>query len=242
MSIRRRILILGGARFHGYLAALHLAEEGNEVFVLNRGRYRSEYGAGIKHLIADRSDPDSMKSVLGDLCFDVVIDNNAYNASQVGSFLNLIEKRCEHYVFVSTAAVYLSLTSKGKMTEDEADGKLKGTFSQQVAGYAQNKFLAEEYIRDLDEKLNFTILRPPNIFGEGDFLGKLSYFYRRLRDGGKVLLEREVGRGAEEFIDRGRFNNFTGVHNDHAIAKPGDDAKVMGDEHDTHLFTFLNLF
>jgi len=192
LSKRRKILIIGGARFHGFQIAESLAKRRDEVFVLNRKIYRYEYPPGIKHLLADRTSTESLNAVLSGYFFDVIIDNNAYNASHIKTIMEVIKDRCGHYVFISTAAVYLSHASKRKLKEDEADRIIRGAFSPRVLKYAENKFAAEEFIRNYYGKVNYTIMRPPNIFGEGDFLGKLSYFYYRLNDGGRILLEEEI--------------------------------------------------
>jgi len=190
----RRILILGGARFHGFQLIEYLANREDEIYVLNRGKYRTNYNGNIKHLIADRNDAKHLKAVLNNLCFDAVIDNNAYNISQVEGILALLSERCGHYIFTSTAAVYQALYSDHRLREDEAKGVLNKTYSPVVKNYALNKFIAEETLRHKYECLNYTIIRFPNIFGIGDFLGKLGFFYHRFKDGRKILLEKEVGR------------------------------------------------
>lgn len=189
-----RILILGGARFHGLQLAEYLVAAGNEVYVLNRGKHKTHYNRGIKHLIADRNDAGQLKAVLNDLRFDAVIDNNAYDKAQIERMLDLLCERCGHYIFTSTAAVYLALYSDHKLREAEAKGVLNGPYSPVVKHYALSKLAAEETLRQKYNDINYTIIRLPNIFGVGDFLGKLSYFYCRFRDGGKILLENEVGR------------------------------------------------
>jgi len=189
-----RILILGGARFHGLQLAEYLVAAGNEVYVLNRGKHKAHYNLGIKHLIADRNDAGQLKAVLNDLCFDTVVDNNAYETVQIEGMLNLLCGRCGHYIFTSTVAVYLALHSDHKLREEEADGLLNSPYSPVVKDYALNKFVAEETLRQKYNNINYTIVRFPNIFGFGDFLGKLSFFYYRFRDGGQILLEKEVGQ------------------------------------------------
>ena len=189
-----RILMLGGARFHGLQLAERLASAGNEIYVLNRGKHNKHYNRRIKHLIVDRNNARQLKVVLNGLCFDAVIDNNAYNAAQIEKMLDSLRGRCGHYIFTSTAAVYLALSSDHRLREEEAKGVLNGPYSPVVKDYGLNKFAAEETLRKKYNNFNYTIIRFPNIFGVGDFLGKLSFFYHRFRDGGKILLEKEVGR------------------------------------------------
>lgn len=188
----RKVLILGGSRFHGLQLACFLAGKGNKVFALNRGRYKKDYPSVIKNLIADRDNPRQLKDALDGCYYDVVIDNNAYNAAQAEIVLSLIQGRCGHYIFTSTAAVYLCLNSAKRLKEDDARDGEYGLYDPRIKGYALNKLAAEEAVIKKSERLNFTVLRFPNIFGENDFKGKLSYFYYRFKDGHKVLLEKEV--------------------------------------------------
>lgn len=192
--MKRRILILGGARFHGLQLAEFLSSNKNEVYVLNRGIYKTTYNHGIKHLIADRNKAAELECVLKNSYFDAVIDNNAYNQYQVELLLDLLQNKCSHYIFTSTVAVYLNFSSRGKLKEKEAEGRGSGLYPPQIMPYALEKLAAENSVRKKCGDVNFTILRFPNIFGEGDFKGKLAYFYYRLLDGGKVLLEKEIKR------------------------------------------------
>ena len=187
----KKILILGGARFHGLLLAESLSKSGEEVYVLNRGNYRSEYKFQIKHLIADRNDVSCLERVLNGQ-FDVVVDNNAYNSAQVKTILNLVEKRCGHYIFTSSIATYLRHASAKPLYEKEATGIQEELFSPKIKDYALGKLAAEEEIREKHDGLNYTILRLPNVFGEGDFAGKLFSFYRELKKGKKIFLEKEI--------------------------------------------------
>ena len=195
-----RFLILGGARFHGLQLAELLAGAGKEVFVLNRGNYKPFYDHGIRLLKANRNDPGQMRSSLKGLNFDAVIDNNAYTPAQIEAVLDLLQGRCGHYIFTSTAAVYMALSSDRKLREDETQGVTDNAYSPMVRGYALNKLAAEETLRHKAQGLDYTILRLPNIFGAGDFLGKLSFFYYRIKDSGKVLLEKEVDRFSLVFV------------------------------------------
>ena len=184
-----RGLILGGARFHGYLLAKYFSEKGDEVYVLNRGNFRNNYPLNIKQIIADRNDSQQLKNALEGFKFDYVIDNNAYNPLQIEIFLNIMKDRIGHYVFTSTTSVYLNFFSKEFLKENEAKGIKKGFISPDIENYGTNKYLSEMKIKEYD--INYTILRLPNVFGEGDFAGKLTYFNERFKDQGKVLFEQE---------------------------------------------------
>jgi nucleoside-diphosphate-sugar epimerase len=189
----RKGLILGGARFHGFLLAEHLSKIGDELYVLNRGKFNPFYSFPVKHLIADRNDPEQMEHVLLGANFDYTIDNNAYTPSHVESFLNIMGEKCGHYIFTSSGTVYLRLSSKKKICEKDSDGIQYGAYPKDIKNYATNKFATEQGIGKFKCPRK-TIIRFPNIFGERDFNGKLLFFDLKMNDGGKMLLEQEVNR------------------------------------------------
>ncbi len=186
----RRILILGGARFHGFLLAEYLSEKGNEVFVLNRGNYRKDYPFKIKRIIADRNNSEDLRKALEGLEFDCIVDNNAYDSNQIEILLNIIRGRVKHYLFTSTNAVYMTLSSENPLKETDSTGTPSGFYSPDIINYSKNKYEAENKLKGFD--INYTVLRPPNIFGEGDFAGKLTFFNERFKDGKKILLDKEI--------------------------------------------------
>lgn len=190
----KKILILGGARFHGLQLAEYFAKKGEEVFVLNRGKYRAEYNFGINHLIADRNNPTQLKETLENHLFDIVIDNNAYNPTQINLICEEIKNKCNHYIFTSSAAVYLKHSSKHGLKENEATGFQEGFFSLKVKSYALEKLAAERTLQENYKGLNYTVLRFPNIFGEGDFLFKLTFFQNKLKNNEKLFLEKEINK------------------------------------------------
>lgn len=186
----KKILILGGARFHGLQLAESLSKK-EEVYVLNRGKFKPNYH-NINHLIADRNNPFQLRSVLQNKEFDVIVDNNAYFPKQIKSILKVMKGKFNHYIFTSTIATYLLHSSNNKVNESEVSGIQKGIFNPKVKNYALGKLFSEEEVRT-NEDMNYTIFRVPNIFGEGDFFGKLSFFYKRLNQG-KILLEKEINK------------------------------------------------
>jgi len=186
-----KILILGGARFHGFQLAESLAKKGKNVSVLNRGNFRLKYPENIKHLIVDRNNQDQLKDILKDKKFDIVVDNNAYNPSQINILLEILKDNFNHYIFTSSVAVYMKLFSETGLKEEEATGIQEDTYHPGVKNYSLKKFAAEQAIRS-QIKNKFTILRFPDIYGKGDFARKLTFFKKRIENNGKILLEEEV--------------------------------------------------
>lgn len=185
-----KILLLGGARFHGFYLAQFLASKGYDLYILNRGRTRSSYPFPAHWLVADRNDQKQLKQVLADHTFDCVIDNSGYTGEQVTKLLQVIKERSSHYIFVSSTAVYQRLTADEPVDENNGFCTGNGFFSEKILPYALGKRAAE--IEVMKSTCPWTIIRFPNIFGEGDFAGKLTYFYKRFASGRRLLLEAEV--------------------------------------------------
>jgi nucleoside-diphosphate-sugar epimerase len=185
-----KILLLGGARFHGFYLAQLLVSEGHDLFILNRGLARSSYPFPAHLLVADRNDQKQLEQVLAGHAFDCVIDNNGYTGEQIAALLKVINCRAAHYIFVSSTAVYQKLTSDEPIDENEGFSPVKGFFSKKILPYAVGKAAAE--VEVMKSECPWTIIRFPNIFGEGDFAGKLSYFHSRFASRRPLLLEAEV--------------------------------------------------
>jgi len=94
------ILVTGGTVFASRYTAEYFAENGHNVFVLNRGSRPQP--TGVTPIIADRHD-------LGDkLCsrhFDAIIDVTSYNADDVNDLLDGLDS-FDSYIFISSSAVY----------------------------------------------------------------------------------------------------------------------------------------
>ena len=73
-----RSLVLGGSTFVGRRLVQQLAEQGNEVSVLNRGRTPSALPPEVGRFIADRTDAGSMRSALESTEWDAIFDVSGF--------------------------------------------------------------------------------------------------------------------------------------------------------------------
>lgn len=162
-----RALILGGSGgLSGTLAAL--AEKVfDEVWVLTRGR-RPVEGSCIG-LSADRNQPREFeKAVLGaGDDWDVVFDCICMNEVHAKQDIDIVSRRTNRLVVVSTDSVYASEYKKVLQAEE-------GVFVDEVEGaaipeYARDKRemekVFEAYMNDKNQSMQVTIFRPGHIFG-----------------------------------------------------------------------------
>jgi nucleoside-diphosphate-sugar epimerase len=180
-----RILILGGTRFFGRELALLLIRSGHEVTVLTRGRAAVPEGAS--HVSGDRGDP-AVLARAARMEPDAVIDNIAYTADHAAAAVAAFAGRTAHYVLTSSTAVYL-LAGRPPYFEEDAPpppSAEEGLDAHRWA-YTLGKIAAERVLFS-QQRLSFSILRPPVVIGPNDPTLRLYFYVQRLLDGGPLLL------------------------------------------------------
>lgn len=170
----KKILILGGSVFVGRAITKKLIEEGNKVYVLNRGTHPTPSGA--IQITADRNIGKEVTDALGDLEFDAVIDGSAYYAEQTKITVDNLINRTGHYIHISSAAVYCN-TRQYPVKENHSRGTCKDW-----GDYSTQKFLCEEELFKSWRERAFpiTIFRPFYLYGPGNNLDRESYVFKRL--------------------------------------------------------------
>src|SRR5258708_21378752 len=99
-----RLLVLGGTHFVGRAVAETALARGDEVTLLNRGRSRAAAGAEL--IVADRTDPEALRSALGNREWDAVIDTWSGAPRVIGEACGLLAGRAGHFGYVSSRSVY----------------------------------------------------------------------------------------------------------------------------------------
>lgn len=179
----KKILMLGGTRFIGVYLARMLIEAGHEVTLLTRGKKPiafqipddadesfAEYSAAIKHIAADRSDPEAIKAAISGHGFQVVYDMNGREAEEAEPILAAIPD-LEHYIFCSSAGVYKKSEQMPHRESDEVD------FNSRHKG----KLYTEQL---LDSRgVNWTSIRPVYIYGPLNYNPVEEWFFHRIAAG-----------------------------------------------------------
>ena len=101
-----KVLVIGGTSFNGLALVRELAKHGHELAVLNRGKTEATLPRSVRRLVADRTEPASMRGALGREDFDVVFDVTAYRPEDVMLASELLRGRTGHYVFISSTVIY----------------------------------------------------------------------------------------------------------------------------------------
>lgn len=150
----RKILVTGGTVFVSKYVAEYYVNQGDEVYVLNRGHKKQPQG--VKLIEADRHE---LGSVLRDKVFDVVLDVTAYTKTDVIDLLDALGD-FKDYIFISSSAVYPE-TAKQPFVEEE-----KTALNKFWGDYGTNKIEAEQEL--LKRVPQAYVLRPPYLYGEGN--------------------------------------------------------------------------
>lgn len=201
MAAMARILILGGTRNLGHVAALTLLELGHDVTILNRGKTLDELPADVDRLRADRTDTGSVRAALGSLSFDLVLDNTTYTRSDAEQAVELFDQRANRYVFISSGQVYLVRENLSRpFLEAGYDGAVMPEPSPNSPDhpswlYGADKREAEAVFTDAWQRSGFpaTTLRLPMVASERDQYGRIQGYIARLKDGKPLLIPEGTG-------------------------------------------------
>ncbi|HET9693064.1 MAG TPA: NAD-dependent epimerase/dehydratase family protein [Steroidobacteraceae bacterium] len=188
---RLAILFLGGTGFLGPHQVRHALARGHRVTLFNRGRSAPGlFGSDVEVLLGDRDARvgPGLSALGGARRWDVVIDNSGYVPRHVRDSIDLLQHRCDRYLFVSTVAAYDPPPGGGRI--DEA-GPLRAAPSPQtetVSGATYGALKAEcDRIVQAQLGRRATIVRPTYIVGPGDDTDRFTYWIERAARGGEAL-------------------------------------------------------
>lgn len=161
-----RILIMGGTRFIGIYLTQTLLQQGHEVVLFNRGNKPAP--ADVQQIHGDRTDANQLKAKLSQESFDAVFDNNGRELSDTQPLAELFKGKVQHFIYVSSAGVYLKSDQMPHIEGDTVDPKSRH----------RGKFETEA---DLAEQgIPFTAIRPVYIYGPQNYNDLEAWFFDRI--------------------------------------------------------------
>lgn len=179
-----KVLFIGGTGTISTACSRLAVERGIELYLLNRGKSKRPIPGGAKVLHGDIRQPDSVRSALGKLEFDAVVDWVAFTPEQVQSDIQLFKERANQYVFISSASAYL--TPPGILPVAEST-PLHNPFWQ----YSRAKAACEALLVKAHQEQIFpaTIVRPSHTYDETSLPFRDHYTtVARMRAGKKVVV------------------------------------------------------
>jgi nucleoside-diphosphate-sugar epimerase len=160
-----RILIMGGTRFIGVYLTQTLLEQGHEVVLFNRGNQPTP--AGVTQIQGDRTQPAQLEKLSAET-FDAIFDNNGRELSDTQPLVEIFKDRIKHFVYVSSAGVYLKADQMPHIEGDPTDPKSRH----------KGKAETETYLSV--QKIPFTSIRPVYIYGPQNYNDLEAWFFDRI--------------------------------------------------------------
>ena len=154
-----RILIIGGTGTISSAITRQLAASGQDLWLLNRGTRKQEVPAGVKQIVADISNEEEVKRLLGDVQFDAVCEFIGFVPEQVERDIRLFKGRTRQYVYISSASAYNKPASNHVINEGT-------TLANPYWEYSRNKIACEELLMKEYRENAFpvTIVRPSHTY------------------------------------------------------------------------------
>jgi nucleoside-diphosphate-sugar epimerase len=149
-----KVLFIGGTGFISTAVSRIAVAHGFELYHLNRGQ-RSVDVPGVKSLVADIHQPESVRAALQEHQFDVVVDWIAYKPEDIERSLALFQGKVKQFIFISSASAYQKPPSYPIITESTP-------LYNPHWEYSRNKIACEERLNQAYRQEGFpmTIVRP----------------------------------------------------------------------------------
>jgi len=168
------VLVIGGTRFFGIHMLKELLLNGHDVTIATRGNAQDTFGNSVKRIILERTNPESIKTALNGLHFDVVIDKIAYCSNDIRNVMDVLD--CDRYIHMSSTAVYDP--KHINTVETDFDG-----FSKDFVWCNRTAFPYDEIKRQAEYALwqnysdrNWLAVRYPFVIGKDDYTKRLLFY------------------------------------------------------------------
>jgi nucleoside-diphosphate-sugar epimerase len=188
-----KVLLIGGSGYLGRRMTEMLVERGDEVTVVSRGNLQPSVLGSVRTITVDRKDQAAFERAFEGETFDAAIDNIAYNADDIGSIVKALSGHIDHYVFISSMAVYRPAETPTPWLEDAADlnyvpdpNSTDTGHPTQGHSYAIGKRQAELALQR-QQAFEQTAIRAPIVVASDDRTRRIWWFVQRILDGGPII-------------------------------------------------------
>ena len=169
-----KILVIGGTRFFGIHMVNELLAKGHDVTIATRGKASDDYGDRVKRIILERTNEESMKTVLSGKHYDVVIDKIAYCSNEIKYVMEAVD--CDKYIYMSSTSVYEPKHINTMESDFNGVSKELVWCNRKDFPYEEIKRQAECALWQAYSNRNWIAVRYPFAIGKDDYTKRL-FFY-----------------------------------------------------------------
>src|SRR5437667_1586232 len=191
-----KLLVLGGTVFLGRHVVESALARGHSVTLFNRGRQNPDLFPKAEKLRGDR---DGDLSALSGRRFDAAIDTSTYTPGQACRIAEVLDRRIEHYTFISSISAYAGFPA-GRSYDETAP------LAEGNEGYGPLKARSEGALEAAFPGRVMHV-RPGLVAGPHDPTDRFTYWPRRIAQGGEVLAPGRPERPIQ-FIDARDLADF----------------------------------
>lgn len=221
------ILVIGGTKFLGRFVVQEALSRGHQVTLLNRGNHHEVFAeASVEMLMSDRNGD---LEILQGRTWDAVVDTCAFLPEQVTKLAKLLQGKIKHYTLISSISVYQDWVPEGidesyntpTLTAEKLHEVLNdSTLTLPGPYYGPFKRMCEiEAERYLPGQV--LSIRAGLLVGPYDYTDRLTYWVRRVHQGGPVLAPENPhqkvqfidARDVARFILHAMENQVMGIYN-----------------------------
>jgi UDP-glucose 4-epimerase len=135
--------------------------------LFNRGKKPAPV-EGLQQIHGDRTDASQLKEKLSQENFDAIFDNNGRELSDTQPLAEILKDRVKHFVYMSSAGVYLKTDQLPHREGDPVDPKSRH----------KGKHETEAFLSQLG--LPWTSIRPTYIYGPQNYNDLEAWFFDRI--------------------------------------------------------------
>lgn len=156
-----KILFIGGTGTISMAITRLLAEQGHELYLLNRGNRKYDLPENVRTIIADIGDEEGTAKKLQGMEFDCVGEFIGFVPEQLERDFRLFNGKTKQFIYISSASAYQKPPRGYEITEETP---LENPYWE----YSRNKKACEEYLMERYRRDGFpvTIVRPSHTYDE----------------------------------------------------------------------------
>lgn len=184
----KKVLVFGGTRFFGKRLVELLIAKGHDVTICTRGQAGNPFGQKVRHIVADRTNMESVSAAFENEHFDIVYDNICYSPNDASILCDVFNGRIGKLIFTSTLATY---PADGIEKREEDFHPYQYPIQYGAATdftYGEGKRLAEAVFYK-EAQFPVVAVRFPIVLGEDDYTERLHYYIRKVLQNERIVLQ-----------------------------------------------------